>query len=322
MRTLIVSILFLQASLAFSQDIAITVLNKKNQPLPFAYILIDNKPVAVCDSAGKANVPINKIKLYDTISVSYLGALPAWIIFNDSIKANGSCYLQLEELSYQLNEISVSYSDNEKLFRKSVNLFPALNFDCRMQAKISASIYKNGFLSYKGSGLTESVNNRNAPHYWPWFDPSVKYITDSDTVGEWRTLDNHIHLALNLSNLSLSRWQNSKKVRFYYTYLGEEGQNKVFRIVFPKTYFGGWNYQIILNIDKDTKNIKFVKVDAFNDNPNGNSERMNMYYDCEIYSQKAQKKRLIYLPDNISYSYTRLGDGQCDLFISDISLTD
>jgi hypothetical protein len=322
MRTLMVSILFLQASLVFSQNIAITVVNEKNQPLPFAYVLVDNKPIAVCDSVGNANVPLNKIKLYDTISVSYLGALPAWIIFNDSIKANGSCYFHLDEFSYQLNEISVSYSDNEKLLRKSVNLFPALNFDCRMQAKISASIYKNGILSYEGSGLIESVNNKKVPHYWPWFDPSVKYVTESDTLGEWGTLDCHIHLALNFSNLSLSRWQNNKKIKFYYTYLGEQGQNKVFRVVFPKTYFGGWNYQIILNIDKDTKNIKSVKVDALMDNPNGNSERLKLYYDCEIYVQKDQKRRIIYLPDNIRYSYTRLGYVQCDLFISDISLTD
>lgn len=321
MRTLIFSILLLQAGLTFSKNLAITVLNKNNQPMPFAYIMVDNKPMAVCDSMGMAIIPMSKIKIYDTIRVSYLGALPAWVIFDDSVKANGACLFHLDDISYQLKEIAVSYDDDEKLLKKSVNLFPALNFDCKMQAKILASAYNNEILSYKGSGTIESGNKIKASHYWPWFDPSVKYVTESDTLGEWRTLDNQIHLALNLSNISLSGWQKSKKVKFYYTYLGEQGQNKVFRVVFPKTYFGGWNYQVILNIDKDTRNIKSVKVDGLMDNPDGNSERLKICFDCVVYTENPQRRRIIYLPDNIRYSYTRTGHEQYELFISNIFLT-
>jgi hypothetical protein len=118
-----------------------------------------------------------------------------------------------------------------------------------------------------------------------------------------------------------SIWQNSKKIKTYYSYLGEQDIYKVFRIVYPKTYIKDWNYQIILYVDKNTKDIKFVKVEALKDDPNGNSERLTLNYNCEVYTNKIQKKETIYLPNNIKYIYKRLRNEQCDLIISDISLS-
>ncbi|MDP3003598.1 MAG: hypothetical protein Q8N38_10775 [Bacteroidales bacterium] len=80
MKILIIILLFLQNGITIAQNIEFTVLNKNSQPMPYAYILINGKPTEISDTMGIAIIPINKLAEKDTITVSYLGASPAWII--------------------------------------------------------------------------------------------------------------------------------------------------------------------------------------------------------------------------------------------------
>ena len=320
MRMLLSSILLLQTYFIFSQDFTITVLNKKSDPMPYAYILINNKPVEVSDTMGVAKIPVNLLKINDTISVSYLGAFPAKIIFDETIKNNNSYCFYLEESGYSLNEVVVSYQNYEKLFRKSVNIMPLLNYECNMDAKLAVKINFPGKVAYVGYGIIEAINDKSSPRYWAWFNPPIKYTTNIDTNAIWSSLNYHIHLALNLTNLSLWRWQIDNKLKSYYSYLGEQGNNKIFRIVYPKTFIGDFYYQIILYIDKNTKYIKSVEVEAFNDDPNGNLHKLSLKYNCELYNHKKPKKRTIYLPNDIHYIYQIINGSQYDLVISDVSI--
>jgi hypothetical protein len=321
-RNLLLSILVLLLldRSAIAQSIEITVLNKDSEPMPYAYILINKIPVEVSDTMGIAKIPLNNLHLNDTLSISYLGASSASIIFDESIKNSKSYCFHLDESGYELNEVVVSYQNIKKLFNKSVRIKPLLNYECIMKATLQAKIYRISNVNYIGSGIIEAVNKKEYPRYWNWFSPPIKYVTDSDTNKIWFSLNHHIHLAINLTNLSLWRWQNDKKIKPVYSYLGDQENNKIFRIVYPKNFINDFYYQIMLSIDKDTKYIKSVGVEAFNDDPNGNLHKFSLKYNCELYTHKKPKKDTIYLPDNIQYNYQIINGTQWNLVISNISI--
>jgi hypothetical protein len=323
---LIVIVLLFQNSIAFAQNIEITVLNKNSQPMPYAYILINNKPVEVSDTMGMAIIPQNRLSDYDTISVSYLGASASKIIYDESLKKNKKYCFYLEEQGYNLNEVVVTYQDIEKLLNKSTRSMHLLNYNCTLNAKFDAELGYPDQKVYPVSGTIEASNARStsSTRYWNWFDPPIKFITNSDTTRLWSYLNNQTHQALNLTNLSLFRWQNEKnwKDKPIYSYLGEKDNSKVFRILYSKTWFIESYFQIIFYVDKHTRYIKSVEVEAFNDQPDKNNDlhKINLRFDCELFTHKKPKMNTIYLPVNIYYSYQIINKMQFDLKISDVSI--
>lgn len=311
-----------------AQNIEITVLNKNSQPMPYAYILVNNKPVEVSDTMGIAIIPINKLKDNDTISVSYLGATPAWIIYDGSLKEVKKYSFHLDESGYNLNEVVVTYQDIEKLFRKSIKSLPVLNYDCKMTAKFNSKLSFDQTINMHQEpiyGTLEATNDtRFRPRQWNWFDPPLKFITDSDTSKMTQSLNFNIHSALLFANFSLYIWeQNIKRAgKPFYSYLGEKDNLKIFRITYPKTFLVGFYYQIILYVDKDTKYIKSVEIEAFNNEPNINNSlyKFSLWYDCELYTHKKPKMNTIYLPVNIRYTYQVVDISTFDLTLSDISI--
>lgn len=325
------SLLLLRNGITRGQSFEITVLNKNSQPMPYAYILVNNKPVEVSDTMGIAIIPLNKLAINDTISVSYLGASPAWIIYDGSLKENKKHSFHLDESGYNLNEVVVTYQDIEKQFRKSIKSVPVLNYNCKMTAKFDASLKFDPNLNnidkkfYSFSGTIEAVNDLSfKQRYWNWFDPPVKFNTNSDTTRMSRSLNYHTHRALNDCNISLWRFQNEKKYKGkpIYSYLGEKDNNKVFRISYPKTWFAGFYYQILFYVDKDSKYINSVEIDAFNDEPDANNDltKFSIKYDCELFTQSKPKMNTIYLPNNVYYRLQLINKTQFDLKISDISI--
>lgn len=315
MKILLYLFLVLLSANSTAQNIEITVLKKNSQPVPYAYILINKKPVEVCDSSGLAKIPSHIVHINDTISISYLGAAGKSIIFDESASKTKRLCFNIDESVYELDEVVVAYQNVKRLFNKSVRIIPLLNYDCIMSATLHAKID-----NYIGTGTIEATNKRELPRYWNWFNPPIKFVTNSDTNKIWYSLNHQIHLALNLSNLSLWRWQNDKKTKPIYSYLGSQGSNKIFRIVYPKNFITDFYYHIIVYVDKDTKYIKSVEVEAFNDDPNGNLHKFTLDYDCVLYTHKKPKKETIYLPDNIRFNYQIINGRQWNLEISNISI--
>lgn len=200
---LLFSFLFLQNGITNGQGFEITVLNKNSQPMPYAYILVNNKPVEVSDTAGKATIHLNKLAINDTISVSYIGASPSNVIYDESLKKSKKYCFYLNESAYTLNEIVVTYQDIEKLFRKSTRSMPLLNYNCILDAKFYAKLNYPNREGYSVSGTMETSNDRITPIYWNWFAPPIKFITNSDTTRRWQFLNYQSHLALNNSFLTL-----------------------------------------------------------------------------------------------------------------------
>lgn len=318
------SLLFLQNGITCGQSIKITVLNKNSQPMPYAYILVNNKPVEVSDTMGIAIIPLNKLAINDTITVSYLGASPSKIIYDESLKKNKKHCFYLDESAYTLNEVVVTYQDIEKLFRKSTKSMPLLDYNCELDAKFYAKQSYPTREGYSVFGTMETSNDRITPTYWNWFAPPYKFITNSDTTRRWQFLNYQAHLALHTSFLTLWRWQNEKKYKAkpIYSYLGEKDNYKVFRILYSKIWFENTYYQIIFYVDKGTKYIKSVEVEALTDEPdkNGDLQRMSLKFDCEQFTNENPKKHTIYLPVNIQYCSEIINQRKFDLKISDVSI--
>lgn len=321
---MLLSFLFLQNGVTRAQGVEITVLNKNSQPMPYAYILINDKPVEVSDTMGIAIIPLNKLAINDTISVSYLGAYSSNIIYDESLNKSKKYCFYLDESAYALNEVVVTYQDIEKLFRKSTMSLPLLDYNCNMTAKFNAKLSYPNREDYSAYGTMETSNDKIFPRYWNWFAPPIKFITNSDTNKMWRFLNNQVHQALNHTYLTLWRSQNDKKFKAkpIYSYLGDKDNNKVFRILYSKIWFQNTYYQIIFNVDKGTKYIKSVEVEALTDVPDKNNSlyRISLKFDCEPFTNKNPKKNTIYLPVNIEYCWEEINQMKFDLKISDLSI--
>lgn len=329
---LLFSFVFFQNGITKGQSIEITVLNKNSQPMPYAYILVNNKPVEVSDTTGIARIPLTKLTKNDTISVSYLGASSSNIIYDESLEKSKKYCFNLDESAYALNEVVVTYQDIEKLFRKSIKSIPVLNYDCKMTAKFNSKLSFGQTAHAVSSNLKEPIigtlvatnDMKFKPKQWNWFDPPFKFITDNDTTRLTQSLNFNTHSALFFSNFSLYIWEHNIKRagKPFYSYLGEKDDYNVFRISYPKTFFVGFYYQIILYVDKNTKYIKSVEIEAFNNEADMNNYlyKFNLKYDCELYTHKKPKMNTVYLPVNIHYIYQVVNYSKFELNISDVSI--
>ena len=294
--------------------------------MPYAYILINNKPVEVSDTMGIAIIPLNKLVVNDTISVSYLGASPAKIIYDEALEKIKKHCFYLDESAYNLNEVVVTYQDFEKLFRTSTKSIPGINFNCIMNAKFDAKLSYPDQTVYPVSGTFEAANDlRFAPRRYGWFDRSLKFITDKDTATEYgRALSFNTHMTLFLiyRSLAVCQYGTGKSIKSFYSYLGEKDNFKVFRISFSQGNNIKFYYQIILYVDKNTKYIQSVEVEAVSREPDRNKYlyEFSTKFDCELFTHKKPKMNTIYLPKNVHYNYQLVDNFQFDIKISDLSI--
>lgn len=324
----LIFLLGLSSSIALSQDFEINVLDKSAQPMPYAFILLNGKPITVSDTLGKAFIRIDKLIEGDTISISYLGTRPTNVIFNDSLKLSRKHNFYLDESVYMLNEVEVNYFDVEKLFNKSIRDFPVLFFNCKMMGDFlyNFSYEKTRYSKQISGSLVATNDTRYEPRRWGWFDPPIEFLTVDDTNKFAKTLNFNVHNALWLANLSARLWQRkNKSAKPFYSYLGEKDSLKVFRVSYPKSIFQKFYYQIVLYTDKETKYLKHVEIDAYNDEPieppsNNYQYRFIIKYDCDLYTHKKPKRPAIYLPINIDYTFQTIDYSIVKLTLSHIKI--
>ncbi|MCX6321143.1 MAG: hypothetical protein NTX93_04960 [Bacteroidia bacterium] len=327
MKILLITILLLQTGIGIAQNIEITVLNKDSQPMPYAYILINSKPVEISNALGIALIPISKLAERDTISVSYLGASPAWTIYNNSLQETKKLSFKLDETGYMLNEVVVEYQDIEKLFKRSVKSTPQLNYNCKMNANFDAKIRVSEQKTFLVTGILEAENEPYSKNFTfrahGWFHRPLKFITNSDTAKISRVLSAQTHFALNniMKALEFSRNHMLDHYKPFYSYLGEKDNYKVFRISYPETINLGFPFQIILFVDKDTKYIHSVELEAISRSDNKNySNIYSIKCDCEVYTHKKPLMNTVYLPVNLQYSFQTASGFRIEIMITNPSI--
>jgi hypothetical protein len=269
---------------------------------------------------GMASISVDRIHIKDTISVKYLGAYPNKVVFDEQLQREGSFCFYLDEREYHLNDVTVTYENYVKLFRKSTRIIQSLNYECNLDAKLEAKIFRSNKLYYSGSGTIRAFNSRERPRSWGWFSPQFKYVTESDTSNIWFELNFHLHWALNHPYLCLWSSRNEKKVDGIYSFLGENDSLKIFRIVYPKTWFKGLYYQVMFFVDKESKYIKSAEIIAYTDNTNkDNTQLLNIKLDYILFRDKKHRD-IIYLPNNIEYNIQTSNTSKLFLRISDTNL--
>lgn len=324
MKVLLMFSFLVQFEIAFTQNIEITVLNKHSQPMPYAYILINQKPIAICDNLGVAVIPQNRLADNDTISVSFIGASPATLIFDKSLRQSKKYTFMLEDAIYMLGEAVVEYHDIEKLFKRSNNSLPQLNYNCRMNANFKASIKIPGKKPFLIDGSLEAENEVWSKKFtyraYGWFHHPIKFTTDNDTAKLTRMLSYHTHFAINniYKALEYSRTQVLDHYKPFYSYLGKIDKNKVFRITYPETTIMHYPFQIILYLDEKTKNINSVDLQAVDlgSDKNNSSYKFTLKCDCEVYFHKKPLMNKVYLASDIVYSFETESGFRIDIEIT------
>lgn len=293
-----------------AQNIEIKVLNTKSQPLHYAFILINSRPQTISDTSGIALIPINKLKINDTISVSYLGTSPLWITYDSILQESKSHCFYLDESGFELNELVVVYVDQEKLFKKSIKDISEINYNCFMTAQFTATVTEPHQLSRNLSGTFKVENELWSKKFtarkYGWFHHPITFNTNSDSSSISQMLDYHTHFALNIINMALllSRQKPNTIYKPSYSYLGEKENYKVFRISYPQANIVGCPYQIIISVDKNTKQINSAKIEAINTDPknNKNFEKVIIEFNCNPFEMSSSKMNTVYLPSDIRYS--------------------
>jgi hypothetical protein len=326
--SLISVLLFFHCYTITAQNFEVTVLNKNSTPLPYAYILLNGKPVAVCDTLGNATIPIDKLSDNDTISVSYLGTTPMYVLYDDSVKDSKRHRFYMDDTICALNELIVVYQNPEKLFKNSVKKISEINYNCSMTAKLDANVISFDsiirFVSATIMADNELWSKNFSARRYGWFHHQLIFNTKSDTIGVSRKIDLHTHFVLNLINRSLflSRQNPLTSYKPVYAYLGEKDGKKVFRISYPKMYIGGCPYQMLLYVDKKTEHISSVEIAAMNIEPNKNTPFSKIYlkFDCEIFTNKKPRMDTVYLPVNIQYKAIMADASTMEFNITNVTL--
>jgi len=330
MKILLIIILLFQTGIGFAQNIEITVLNKNSIPMPYAFILINGKPITVSDTLGHSMIPINKLKDNDTISVSYLGASPTRILYDESLKESKKHVFFLDESVYNLNEVVVTYQDIEKFYKKSIISIPEINYNCSMTAKFDAKIIRTNQTVSPASGTFEAENEwwpkwpkKFTPGYYGYFHHPLKFITNSDTTKISGLLNYHIHFVLDFINMALRVCRDKPLIKYkpFYSFLGEKDNFKIFRISYPKNYLG-YPLQVILYVDKDTKYIRSLEIEAISAESEGKKylTKFSLSCNCEPFTYKKPHMNTVYLPVVIQYNAQTINGLQADIRLSDFTL--
>jgi len=310
MKILSAFLFLLLSCILNAQNFEVTVLNMNSSPMPYAYILVNHKPVEITDSRGKAALPLDALSENDTISISYLGVAPAYVIYDKTLAAAGKYSFMLDESAYMLNEVVVEYTDIGKLFKRSNKSLPGLNYNCIMTADFSAMI-KIPLKTYQVIGKLEGENEVWSKKFTyrskGWFHHPVDFKTADDTSGISKMLSIHTHFALNYMYKALDYSTNHMLDHYKpsYTYLGEKENNKVFRITYPDNMVTGFPFQIILYVDKDTKHISSAELLTIEKKSadSRNNYMIRMKCDCTVYTHKKPLMNTVYLTDSLQYSY-------------------
>ena len=111
----IVSFISAQAS-----PLKLSVRSDANEALWYAYVYVNGRAVTVTDTLGFAQVPEEKLKIGDTLAVSYVGTETQRIVYDKTLQKQGEYAFVLPE-KYDLltaDEVVVK-ADLKKLFRKN-----------------------------------------------------------------------------------------------------------------------------------------------------------------------------------------------------------
>lgn len=138
LRVLCVAALF-AGGYAGAQDLKISV-RSDSEALPYAYVYLNGRAVAVTDTLGVALLPAQVWQIGDTLSASYVGTKPDTVVIDRKMARTGTGELLLPEMYVRTTEEVKAKADIEKLFRKTVRACKPFYYQAHLHANFDAKI--------------------------------------------------------------------------------------------------------------------------------------------------------------------------------------
>ncbi len=293
-----------------AQDVKVWVKNDNGEPVPHAYVYVNGRVVGVVDTLGVTAISEENLQIGDTLSASMVGAKSEWVIYQRQNRIE-----LLLENAITARSVFV-YADAENFFSKNLNdIRPicyagTLTADFRMkinqpgsEARVLAGSLQVDNESY-GKNLVRPMGGQL------FFGDSIRFLTQSDTIGVYSMLDDYIHWALDASGGLTGACMTTKRARtlirregygFRFGLLGKEDGMVRFRVSFSPETTASDTYQQLLYIDENRKSLTKAEVSILhlsNSKINGTYNISANYID---YSYKNRAPTL--MPINIHYVY-------------------
>lgn len=252
--------LWFSAAQAAAEGLKVIVRNDAGEALPYAYLYVGRKAVAVTDSLGVGTIPSAKLAAGDTVGVSYVGAKPQRAVYDAAMQQRGVWNVALVETirhSLTSEEVTV-YPDLADFFNRSLKRVPVIYYRHTLCGRFSVTDRP-----YTVTGTVSATQTHRRQYY---YYPEKEIATQDDTTGMGsEQFDKLLHMGL-VQPVSAVSTVNAAGRRARYSYLGREDSCRVFRVAYPKiSYFRhAYSMQFIVWIGADDRLIRRVQSHIVN----------------------------------------------------------
>lgn len=252
-RPLLFSWALLFAVAAGAQDFTLRVVDDKGNPVSWAFVGIDDRPVAATDSLGEARLPVDRLPIGTRLSASMIGTTNDAATVDEAMLGRGEYTFVLRPGAFAIDAVVVTDEDPKKLFKKYTRApfpdaagFRGLVVEGEMEYTSESSRVVGSFTAY---------NARKSFLDAGFFQGSVEISTASDTTAIKRALllTTHYVLDRGVTFLILAGKEGGAS-DMKYEYVGKQDGCRVFRISFVTV--DGFPSQELVYADVETRRVR------------------------------------------------------------------
>lgn len=255
LRVLCVAALF-AGGYAGAQDLKISV-RSDSEALPYAYVYLNGRAVAVTDTLGVALLPAQVWQIGDTLSASYVGTKPDTVVIDRKMARTGAGELLLPEMYVRTTEEVWVKADAKRLFHKNVRLCPPFYYQAYLHADFRADISLPDSRSFPISGRFVTRNTHADYLDFAQLDTSNDTLSDGRVAHLFRNDMRDVLCTAKTALASLLYKTYQEKAS--YSYLGKKDGFRMFRISYPDVQ-PDMIYQIVIWVGEEDRIIRKYEV--------------------------------------------------------------
>jgi hypothetical protein len=213
------------------------------------------------DSTGVVTIPESKLAPGDTISSTFLGFEPAFVVYDNTLRASDSVTLvHSTERTYDIDEVVVRGSmDPWDAFRKYVRPLRRVIGNFRLTGNFEAQI------RMPDSTVRQIAGSFSQSRKIPVIGGNVLdeiVVTQGDTTQVGQKIRQNVFYSVFIANNVIIRTTGSAKTRPYHTitYLGVAEGIRNFVGTVARPDFGGGTTQWIIDVDAESREIRSVHI--------------------------------------------------------------
>ncbi|MDD3107626.1 MAG: hypothetical protein PHV49_00220 [Alistipes sp.] len=230
------------------------------ETLGYAYVSLNGKVVGVADAQGTLTLSASQLTLQDTISVSYVGTLPASVVYTEALQASSEYTFQMQpDQILDMAEVTAKFNA-WRFFRKSVRKHLIPDWWCEESGIAELSFTHNGRTTYA----------LHTPFYYgiiPTRDGKSEAHTRTQ-VTETLPADPQLQTMI-YTAIFHSLWRITEALYFedmaemntgvILQYRGEQEGKRHF--VLARHVEGVSNYQLLLIVDKQSREVESATLE-------------------------------------------------------------